>query len=43
MEFKGYKYNYQCLKVTEISNVFVNGQSLSAELAQTQVISKTFT
>lgn len=25
LNFKGYHYNYQCLKVTDISNILVNG------------------
>ena len=25
LNFKGYQYNYQCLKVTDISQILVNG------------------
>ena len=29
LDYKGYKYNYQCIKITEISNLYVNGLSLA--------------
>jgi len=28
LNFKGYQYTYQCLKVTDVSTVLVNGQTL---------------
>lgn len=34
LNFKGYQYNYQCLKVTDISQILVNGQSLVDQAAQ---------
>jgi tetratricopeptide (TPR) repeat protein len=42
LQFKGYQYNYQCLKVTDISNILVDGQSLNEDSAFSEVISKTF-
>jgi len=38
MSFKGYQYNYQCLKITDISNILVNGQTLIDESAQSEVV-----
>lgn len=42
LQYKGYQYNYQCLKVTDISNILVNGQTLIDESASSEVIQKTF-
>lgn len=28
LNFKGYTYNYQCVKVTDVRNILVNGASL---------------
>lgn len=40
--YKGYSYSYQCLKVTDITNLLVNGQTLFDETASSEVVSKTF-
>ena len=40
--YKGYNYSYQCLKVTDIKDILVNGASLFEDTAQSEVISKTF-
>lgn len=40
--YKGYNYSYQCLKVTDIKDILVNGSSLLEETAQSEVVSKTF-
>lgn len=42
LQYKGYQYNYQCLKVTDISNILVNGHTLIDESASSEVIQKTF-
>lgn len=42
LTFKGYQYNYQCLKVTDISNILVNGISLADKSAQSEVTCHTF-
>lgn len=42
LTFKGYQYNYQCLKVTDINSILVNGQSLTQQTAPTEIVSKTF-
>mmetsp|Transcript_9290 Transcript_9290/g.15641 ORF Transcript_9290/g.15641 Transcript_9290/m.15641 type:complete len:143 (+) Transcript_9290:939-1367(+) len=43
LTFKGYTYNYQCVKVTNAKNIMVNGVSLKQESAHSETISKTFT
>ena len=42
LQFKGYTYNYQCLKITDIRNILVNGAGLQDDFASSEVISKTF-
>lgn len=42
LQFKGYTYNYQCIKVTDIRNLLVNGVSLQEDYATSQVLSNTF-
>ena len=42
LQFKGYQYNYQCIKVTDVSSLLVNGQGLTEDAAKSEVISKTF-
>lgn len=42
LNFKGYHYNYQCLKVTDIGSILVNGQSLVDDSAQSEIFSNTF-
>jgi hypothetical protein len=42
LNFKGYQYSYQCLKVTSIGNILIDGASLSDSQATSEVISKTF-
>lgn len=42
LNFKGYQYNYQCLKVTDITSILVNGRSLVEDYAQSEIVSKTF-
>ena len=42
LQFKGYTYNYQCIKVTDVRNILVNGTGLSEEIATSEVVSKTF-
>merc|ERR1712178_302404 len=42
LQFKGYTYSYQCVKVTDIRNILVNGVTLQEEQASSEVISKTF-
>ena len=31
LQFKGYTYNYQCIKVTDVRNILVNGASLQED------------
>ena len=38
LQFKGYQYNYQCLKVTDISSLLVNGASLTEQSAPSEVL-----
>jgi hypothetical protein len=42
LSFKGYQYNYQCLKVTEINTILVNGQSMTKQASPSEITSKTF-
>lgn len=42
LQFKGYQYNYQCLKVTDIASILVNGQSLEQKAAVSEVVSTNF-
>lgn len=42
LSFKGYQYNYQCIKITNTSSIMVNGQTLYQKAATTEIISKTF-
>ena len=42
LSFKGYQYNYQCLKVTDVSGILVNGQPLTDQSAPSVVLAKTF-
>ena len=42
LEFKGKLYTYQTVKVTEITNILVNGQPLVERQAQTQLVTNTF-
>lgn len=42
LSFKGYQYNYQCLKVTDVSGILVNGQALTEQSAPSVVLAKTF-
>jgi len=42
LSFKGYQYNYQCLKVTDITTILVNGTSLMQSAANSEVMSTTF-
>ena len=43
LQFKGYQYNYQCIKVTDVATLLVNGAGLTDDAAKSEVISKTFT
>lgn len=42
LNFKGYSYGYQCVKVTDMNDFQVNGSVLREESAPGQVISTTF-
>lgn len=42
LQFKGYQYNYQCIKVTDVNSLLVNGAALTDDAAKSEVISKTF-
>jgi len=42
LQFKGYTYSYQCVKVTDVRNILVNGATLQEEQAGSEVVSKTF-
>ncbi|CDW76195.1 tetratricopeptide repeat protein 5 [Stylonychia lemnae] len=42
LEFKGKLYNYQTLKVTDITNILINSAPLIAKYSEVQVITNTF-
>lgn len=42
LNFKGYQYNYQCLKVTDVSTILVNGQNIFPSVASSEIVSNTF-
>lgn len=42
LQFKGYTYNYQCVKVTDVRTILVSGASLQEEQASSEVVSRTF-
>jgi hypothetical protein len=42
LEFKGKLYTYQTVKVTEISNILVNGAPLIEKKAKTELVTNTF-
>ena len=39
LNFKGYQYNYQCIKVTDTSNLMIDGQMLVEETATSEAVS----
>lgn len=43
LQSKGRTYGYQCIKVTDVSCLLVDGQGLLEEQATSQVVSTTFT
>lgn len=42
LQFKGYQYNYQCVKVTDVTSLLVDGQNLEQKVAKSEVVQKTF-
>ena len=42
LEFKGKLYTYQTVKVTEITNILVNGLPLVEKQAKTELVTNTF-
>ena len=42
LEYKGKLYTYQTVKVTEITNILVNGQPLVEKQAKTELVTNTF-